>query len=279
MGQLQGSSIDRRLFNALGAARMDGTICLSAGASASGAHLPERVARDRHRDRGRGRARGGVGGQHGLHPSPLLALLPPSPGSGVGPSSASTPSGPKRRERPTCIWPRGPAVTVRSHSGCSMSSSPRDWRTPSSSPSGPWRGRAAGTRHGLARGCAPPGRQALRPTPSRTSPAGWRRPGPPSSSSDRAPSATPTPARPSGPSSVCPPSPARGVRGRGRPRPRRPHFPRPGHGHGAARAPPQRRPAPGRQPGPARASAGRRVPSTTTARSPRCASPTPTPPS
>ncbi len=32
MGELQGSSIDRRLFNALGAARMDGTICLTAGA-------------------------------------------------------------------------------------------------------------------------------------------------------------------------------------------------------------------------------------------------------
>ena len=40
MGELQGSSMDRRLFNALGTAQMDGTICLAAGAWAWGLTYP-----------------------------------------------------------------------------------------------------------------------------------------------------------------------------------------------------------------------------------------------
>ena len=40
MGELQGSSMDRRLFNALGTAHMDGTICLAAGAWAWGLTYP-----------------------------------------------------------------------------------------------------------------------------------------------------------------------------------------------------------------------------------------------
>ncbi|HEY8093001.1 MAG TPA: molybdopterin-dependent oxidoreductase [Acidimicrobiales bacterium] len=40
MGQLQGSSMDRRLFNRLGTAKMDGTICFAAGAWAWGLTYP-----------------------------------------------------------------------------------------------------------------------------------------------------------------------------------------------------------------------------------------------
>jgi anaerobic selenocysteine-containing dehydrogenase len=40
MGELQGASMDRRLFNALGTAQMDGTICLAAGAWAWGLTYP-----------------------------------------------------------------------------------------------------------------------------------------------------------------------------------------------------------------------------------------------
>ena len=241
-----------------------------------GAHLPERLAGDGHRDRGRGRARGGVGGQHGLHPPPLLALLPAGPEAGRDHRL--------HRPRPDEDGASGrppPRPAARQRRGARTRAAPRHLRRGAGGRRVPGRadrrrGRAAGPRHGVAGRRAPPAPRACRPTPSRTSPAGWPRPGRPSSSSARAPSATPTPARRSGRSSACPPSPARGAT-----RAAAPTSTAPGPSPTGARPWSDRTSAPtATRPGSStRCSSGERWPArtTTAVRSPRCASPTPTP--
>ena len=227
---------------------MDGTICFSAGVGV-GAHLPQRLAGAGHRDRGRGRAVG-RGGPTWSPPTSTSGPTPAGPEAGRDhrlhrPRPDQDGASGRHPPRP------GPAVTAPSHSGCSTSSSPRGWRTPSSSPSGPSARTSSGHAPWSGRWRAPPEPRACPPTPSRTSPAGWRRPGRPSSNSDRVPSATPTPARRSGPSSASPPSPARGAT-RAAARTSTAPGPSLDRSGWSGRPPPRRRPAPGRQPGAAR---------------------------
>jgi hypothetical protein len=104
MGQLQGSSIDRRLFNALGAAHGRHDLLLRRrGRGRSPTPTVGRRRTSRPWPRPSRRAWGANMVSTHLHFWPYSCR----PGSGAGPSSASTPSGPRRRERPTSTspWP------------------------------------------------------------------------------------------------------------------------------------------------------------------------------
>ena len=110
-GLMQGSSMDRRLFNALGNGEMDGTTALAAGAG-RGTPSIRPGGRPPISSRPAGRSRRRLGRQHGVDPSVLLALLPPGPQAG---GTSSHRPGLERRplEPPTSTRPFDREATVR----------------------------------------------------------------------------------------------------------------------------------------------------------------------
>ena len=271
--------MDRRLFNALGTAHMDGTICLAAGAWAWGLTYPAagrpRTSRPSPRP-----SSSWPGAPTWCRPTCTSGPTSCRPASGAPPSSASTRSARRPRGRPTSTSPHGPGSDGALALGLLHVIFAKGWEDTDFLAE-----RTTGADELRARAAEWPVERAA----AATGLAGRRhhRPGPPLRRGQvllhQARPRRPAPRRRR---TGLPgdPLPARGHRrvapsGRRRARAQRQHLPRPGQRHGAAgSAAADGAPHPGRQPGPARPGAGRHL-RRAGARWPRCASPTPTPPS